>query len=98
MLNFFFVGKEIRKKRLRSMLTEATIRGVSKVRAKIFSHVLNIIGQRSAHKFLRKNFIGETVASWYPNDIQKEDLLMQRTIVIFLYFTHTHTSIQVITF
>ncbi|KAK9059986.1 hypothetical protein SSX86_020690 [Deinandra increscens subsp. villosa] len=58
---------------LRSMLTQAAVIGVSEARARIFGHVLNPTGQRSAHKILRKKFIGEKVASWYPNDIQKED-------------------------
>ncbi|KAI3829453.1 hypothetical protein L1987_03577 [Smallanthus sonchifolius] len=58
---------------LRNMLAQAAVRGVTEARAKIFGHVLNPTGQRSAHKILRKKFIGEKVASWYPNDIEKED-------------------------
>nr|KAJ0204489.1 hypothetical protein LSAT_V11C500283090 [Lactuca sativa] len=71
--SFVVVGMEIGKMSLRSMLADAAIRGVNEARAKIFGHVLNTTGQRSAHKILRKKFIGEKVASWYPNDIQKED-------------------------
>ncbi|XP_024975412.1 28S ribosomal protein S33, mitochondrial-like [Cynara cardunculus var. scolymus] len=61
---------------LKSMLAQAAVRGVTEARAAIFGHVLNPTGQRSAHKILRKKFIGEKVASWYPNDIQKEDPLV----------------------
>ncbi|KVH95779.1 hypothetical protein Ccrd_002163 [Cynara cardunculus var. scolymus] len=61
---------------LRSMLAQAAVRGVTEARAKIFGHVLNPTGQRSAHKILRKKFIGEKVASWYPKDIEKEDPLV----------------------
>ncbi|XP_071721157.1 small ribosomal subunit protein mS33 [Rutidosis leptorrhynchoides] len=64
---------------LRTMLAQAAIRGVTEARAKIFGHVLNPTGQRSAHKILRKKFIGEKVVSWYPDDVQKEDpLIVQR--------------------
>ncbi|KAI7724980.1 hypothetical protein M8C21_009123 [Ambrosia artemisiifolia] len=58
---------------LRNLLAQATFRGVTEARAHIFGHVLNPTGQRSAHKILRKNFIGEKVASWYPDDVLKED-------------------------
>lgn len=64
---------EIQKMSLRTMLAQAAVRGVTEARAKIFGHVLNPTGQRSAHKIFRKKFIGEKVVSWYPNDIQKED-------------------------
>uniref|UniRef100_A0A251VMD4 Small ribosomal subunit protein mS33 n=2 Tax=Helianthus annuus TaxID=4232 RepID=A0A251VMD4_HELAN len=64
---------------LRSLLAQAAVRGVAEARAHVFGHVLNPTGQRSAHKILRKKFIGEKVASWYPDDIQKEDpMVVQR--------------------
>ncbi|XP_076943675.1 small ribosomal subunit protein mS33-like [Bidens hawaiensis] len=58
---------------LRTMLAQAAVRGVTEVRAHIFGHIINPTGQRSAHKILRKKFIGEKVASWYPDDVLKED-------------------------
>ncbi|KAL5978775.1 hypothetical protein ACLOJK_029892 [Asimina triloba] len=64
------------KMSLKSMLAQAAIRGVTEARAKIFGHVLNPTGQRSAHKVLRKKLIGEKVAGWYPHDIKKDDPLV----------------------
>uniref|UniRef100_A0A5B7A9N6 Small ribosomal subunit protein mS33 n=2 Tax=Davidia involucrata TaxID=16924 RepID=A0A5B7A9N6_DAVIN len=61
---------------LKSILAEAAIRGVTEARARIFGHVLNPTGQRSAHKVLRKKLIGEKVAQWYPYDIKKDDPLV----------------------
>nr|XP_043608941.1 uncharacterized protein LOC122580854 [Erigeron canadensis]XP_043608942.1 uncharacterized protein LOC122580854 [Erigeron canadensis] len=58
---------------LRSMLAQAAVKGVTEARAMIFGHVLNPTGQRSAHKILRKKFVGEKVVSWYQQDILKED-------------------------
>ncbi|XP_068319508.1 small ribosomal subunit protein mS33-like [Pyrus communis] len=47
--------------------------GVTEARARIFGHVINPTGPRSAHKILRKKLIGEKVAQWYPYDIKKDD-------------------------
>ncbi|XP_076882775.1 small ribosomal subunit protein mS33-like [Bidens hawaiensis] len=58
---------------LRTMLAQAAVRGVTEARANIFGHIINPTGQRSAHKILRKKFIGEKIASWYPDDVLKED-------------------------
>ncbi|KAM0009042.1 putative ribosomal protein S27/S33 [Helianthus debilis subsp. tardiflorus] len=79
---------------LRSLLVQAAVRGVTEARARIFGHVLNPTGQRSAHKILRKKLIGEKVASWYPDDIQKEDPMVvarkeQESASLLLSQTHT---------
>ncbi|KAM1004220.1 hypothetical protein ACFX13_004496 [Malus domestica] len=58
---------------LKSMLVAAVSTGVTEARARIFGHILNPTGQRSAHKILRKKLIGEKVAQWYPYDIKKDD-------------------------
>ncbi|KAJ0980846.1 hypothetical protein J5N97_009101 [Dioscorea zingiberensis] len=64
---------------LRSMLAAAAVRGLTEARAKIFGHILNPTGKRSAHKILRKKLIGEKVAQWYPYDIKNDDpLVLQR--------------------
>lgn len=61
---------------LRSALAEAAMKGVNEARAKIFGHILNPTGQRSAHKILRKKLIGEKVSQWYPHDIKQDDPLV----------------------
>lgn len=61
---------------LRSALAEAAMKGVNEARAKIFGHILNPAGQRSAHKILRKKLIGEKVSQWYPHDIKQDDPLV----------------------
>ncbi|KAM7500408.1 hypothetical protein LguiA_024822 [Lonicera macranthoides] len=61
---------------LKSVLAEAAIKGVTEARARIFGHVLNPTGERTAHKILRKKLIGEKVAQWYPYDIKKDDPLV----------------------
>ncbi|PWA39189.1 hypothetical protein CTI12_AA529920 [Artemisia annua] len=58
---------------LKSILAVAAVRGVAEARARIFGHVLNPTGHRSAHKILRKPLVGDKVASWYPPDFIKED-------------------------
>ncbi|GMN57802.1 hypothetical protein TIFTF001_026904 [Ficus carica] len=58
---------------LKSILAAAVTRGVTEARARIFGHVLNPTGQRTAHKILRKKLIGEKVAQWYPDDLMRED-------------------------
>ncbi|KAM3005650.1 hypothetical protein FF2_035756 [Malus domestica] len=58
---------------LKNMLVAAVNTGVTEARARIFGHVINPTGQRSAHKILRKKLIGEKVAQWYPYDIKKDD-------------------------
>lgn len=58
---------------LKSMLVAAVSTGVTEARARIFGHIINPTGQRSAHKILRKKLIGEKVAQWYPYDIKKDD-------------------------
>lgn len=58
---------------LKSILAAAVNTGVTEARAKIFGHVLNPTGLKSAHKILRKKLIGEKVAQWYPHDIRKDD-------------------------
>ncbi|KAL5725517.1 hypothetical protein ACHQM5_008654 [Ranunculus cassubicifolius] len=63
--------------KLKNLLVAATISGVTEARARIFGHILNPTGQRSAHKLLRKKLIGEKVAAWYPHDIMKDDPLIQ---------------------
>ncbi|KAL5545826.1 hypothetical protein UlMin_005513 [Ulmus minor] len=64
---------------LKSILAAAATKGVTEARARIFGHVINLTGQRSAHKILRKKLIGEKVAEWYPHDITKDDpLIMAR--------------------
>ncbi|KAF5206464.1 37S ribosomal protein S27 [Thalictrum thalictroides] len=59
------------------MLAAAVTTGVTEARARIFGHVLNPTGERSAHKILRKKLIGEKVAAWYPHDICKDDPRIQ---------------------
>ncbi|XWS50783.1 hypothetical protein CRYUN_Cryun12cG0118400 [Craigia yunnanensis] len=61
---------------LKSMLASAVVAGVTEARARIFGHILNPTGQRSAHKILRKKLIGDKVAQWYPYDIRKDDPLV----------------------
>lgn len=61
---------------LKILLAEAAIKGVTEARARIFGHVLNPTGQRSAHKILRKKLIGEKVSQWYPHDIKHDDPLV----------------------
>ncbi|KAH7679064.1 Ribosomal protein S27/S33 mitochondrial protein [Dioscorea alata] len=61
---------------LRSMLTAAAVQGLTEARARIFGHILNPTGKRSAHKILRKKMIGEKVAQWYPYDIKNDDPLV----------------------
>ncbi|XP_028769195.1 28S ribosomal protein S33, mitochondrial [Neltuma alba] len=61
---------------LKSILAAAVTQGVTEARARIFGHVLNPTGKRSAHKLLRKKLIGEKVAQWYPYDIQRDDPLV----------------------
>ncbi|KAI4328777.1 hypothetical protein L6164_021107 [Bauhinia variegata] len=61
---------------LKNILASAITQGVAEARARIFGHVLNPTGQRSAHKILRKKLIGEKVAAWYPYDIKKDDPLV----------------------
>ncbi|KAM0948699.1 putative ribosomal protein S27/S33 [Dioscorea sansibarensis] len=61
---------------LRSMLTAAAVQGLTEARARIFGHILNPTGKRSAHKVLRKKMIGEKVAQWYPYDIKNDDPLV----------------------
>lgn len=61
---------------LKSILTAAITSGVTEARARIFGHVLNPTGQKTAHKILRKKLIGEKVAQWYPHDIMKDDPLV----------------------
>ncbi|XP_008223594.1 PREDICTED: 28S ribosomal protein S33, mitochondrial [Prunus mume] len=58
---------------LKSLLSTAITTGVTEARARIFGHILNPTGQKSAHKILRKKLIGEKVAQWYPYDIKKDD-------------------------
>ena len=60
----------------KSLLSAALKEGVTEARARIFGHVINPTGQRSAHKILRKKLIGEKVAQWYPHDIKKDDPLV----------------------
>ncbi|GFP89578.1 hypothetical protein PHJA_001101500 [Phtheirospermum japonicum] len=61
---------------LKNVLAEAAMKGVTEARARIFGHVLNPTGQRSAHKLLRKKLIRDKVAAWYPYDINKDDPLV----------------------
>lgn len=61
---------------LKRMLATALGEGLSGARARIFGHVINPTGQKSAHKILRKKLIGEKVAQWYPHDIKKDDPLV----------------------
>lgn len=61
---------------LKSVLAAAATRGVDEARARIFGHILNPTGQRSAHKVLRKKLIGEKVSQWYPHDIKHDDPLV----------------------
>ncbi|XP_062011718.1 small ribosomal subunit protein mS33-like isoform X2 [Rosa rugosa] len=63
---------------LKSILTAAVNTGVTEARARIFGHVLNPTGLKSAHKILRKKLIGEKVAQWYPHDIRKDDPLIMK--------------------
>lgn len=58
---------------LKKVLAQAALRGVTEARAKIFGHVLNPTGQRSGHKVLRKNLIGEKVADWYPYNTDRDN-------------------------
>ncbi|XP_019157931.1 PREDICTED: uncharacterized protein LOC109154651 [Ipomoea nil] len=62
--------------RLKNLLASVAIGGVAEARARIFGHVLNPTGERSAHKILRKKLIGDKVAQWYPHDIRKDDPLV----------------------
>nr|GMD76167.1 28S ribosomal protein S33, mitochondrial-like [Ipomoea batatas] len=62
--------------RLRNLVASVAIEGVANARARIFGHVLNPTGERSAHKILRKKLIGDKVAQWYPHDIRKDDPLV----------------------
>lgn len=61
---------------LKSALAAAATKGVDEARARIFGHILNPTGQRSAHKILRKKLIGENVSQWYPYDIKRDDPLI----------------------
>lgn len=61
---------------LKRILASAVGGGLSEARSRIFGHVLNPTGQKSAHKILRKKLIGEKVAQWYPHDIKKDDPLV----------------------
>ncbi|XP_039126905.1 uncharacterized protein LOC120263050 [Dioscorea cayenensis subsp. rotundata] len=61
---------------LRSLLTAVAVQGLTEARARIFGHILNPTGKRSAHKILRKKMIGEKVAQWYPYDIKNDDPLV----------------------
>ncbi|XP_054784625.1 uncharacterized protein LOC129291357 [Prosopis cineraria] len=61
---------------LKSILAVAVTQGLTEARARIFGHVINPTGKRSAHKLLRKKLIGEKVAQWYPYDIQRDDPLV----------------------
>ncbi|KAM7268042.1 hypothetical protein ACFE04_010208 [Oxalis oulophora] len=64
---------------LKNILAKAVMVGVDEARARIFGHMLNPTGQRTAHKILRKKLIGEKVAAWYPHDIKEDDpMLMAR--------------------
>ncbi|PIA37623.1 hypothetical protein AQUCO_03000288v1 [Aquilegia coerulea] len=63
--------------KLKNMIATVVTTGVTEARARIFGHVLNPTGQRSAHKILRKKLIGEKVAAWYPYDICKDDPQIQ---------------------
>jgi small subunit ribosomal protein S33 len=58
---------------LKSVLTAATLKGVTEARDGIFGHVLNPTGQRSVRKILRTKLIGDYVAQWYPYDIKYDD-------------------------
>lgn len=58
---------------LKNVLAQAALRGVTEARAKIFGHVLNPTGQKSPHKVLRKNLIGEKVADWYPHNTDRDN-------------------------
>lgn len=58
---------------LKSVLAAAATRGVDEARARIFGHILNPTGQRSANKILRKKLIGQNVSQWYPHDIKRDD-------------------------
>ncbi|KAM7505697.1 hypothetical protein LguiB_004601 [Lonicera macranthoides] len=81
---------------LKSVLAEAAIKGVTEARARIFGHVLNPTGERTAHKILRKKLIGEKVAQWYPYDIKKDDpLVMARQEQEYSSVSHTRTHTQV---
>ncbi|KAJ8760673.1 hypothetical protein K2173_017660 [Erythroxylum novogranatense] len=61
---------------LKSIVVAAVTQGVAEARARIFGHVLNPTGKKSAHKILRKKIIGDKVAQWYPHDIRKDDPLV----------------------
>ncbi|KAK8711924.1 hypothetical protein V6N13_147180 [Hibiscus sabdariffa] len=62
---------------LKKMLASAVVVGVTEARARVFGHILNPTGQRSAHKVLRKKLIGDKVAEWYPYDIKNDDPLIK---------------------
>nr|GMD36966.1 28S ribosomal protein S33, mitochondrial-like [Ipomoea batatas]GME10660.1 28S ribosomal protein S33, mitochondrial-like [Ipomoea batatas]GME16469.1 28S ribosomal protein S33, mitochondrial-like [Ipomoea batatas] len=91
--------------RLKNLLASVAIEGVAEARARIFGHVLNPTGERSAHKILRKKLIGDKVSQWYPHDIRKDDpLVMAReeqeyclplifsfyVCVIYILYSHLH--------
>lgn len=61
---------------LKAVLAEAAVKGVNEARARIFGHILNPDGHRSANKVLRRKLIGEKVAQWYPHDIKQDDPLL----------------------
>ncbi|KDO61808.1 hypothetical protein CISIN_1g044565mg, partial [Citrus sinensis] len=61
---------------LRTFFATIVTTGLTEARAKIFGHVLNLTGQRSPHKILRKKLIDDKVAGWYPYDIKKDDPLV----------------------
>ena len=64
---------------LRQLLTAAVTAGVAEARAAVFGHALNPSGKRAATKLLRKKFIGERVAQWYPYDVKiLDDKVMAR--------------------
>jgi hypothetical protein len=42
-------------------------------RAAVFGHAVNPSGKRAATKLLRRKFIGEQLAQWYPYDIKRDD-------------------------
>ncbi|KAH7518923.1 hypothetical protein FEM48_Zijuj09G0222600 [Ziziphus jujuba var. spinosa] len=60
---------------LKRMLATALGEGLSGARARIFGHVINPTGQKSAHKILRKKLIGEKVAQWR---LSKLEMLKRR--------------------
>ncbi|KAI3850996.1 hypothetical protein MKX03_014421 [Papaver bracteatum] len=56
----------------RLFLSEATLKGVTKARARIFGHVLNPTGQPSGIKNLRKNLVDEKVVAWRLSKLEMQ--------------------------